>query len=132
MRFSRFALALFLSFPVVAAGAVKAESLSPDETIAEALAAVRASSAESDPVIPGAYIQLAAETNKDIAVEKLAGLLEDGVNATIQRTVVNGVTYYRVLAGPYDTQKTAAGILPRFLHHGFAKGTPFVRMLPKP
>ncbi len=104
-----------------------------DDTIAEAFKAVgMPSKAEppADEVAPGAYVQISAERTESAAVEKLVDLLQAGTNAAVQRVVVNGTTYYRVLIGPLESRRAAELEAARLKDHTVPGGAPFVQIVP--
>lgn len=99
---------------------------------------VLSETASASPVAPasdhserphGWYVQIAAEESEADAQGKYLKLLTLKRKATTQNAVVNGVQYYRVLAGPYESLGVARRAIPELKRSGLNKGEPFVKQL---
>ncbi len=80
-----------------------------------------------EPISPGWYIQLASETASDTALDKASLLKTLGARGITQKVVFRGVTFYRILVGPYRTRDLAAADITRVQECKLSSGTPFLR-----
>ena len=80
-----------------------------------------------EPLARGWYLQVAAPTSPAAAAETLRTLRGSGLVGTLQRAIVDGIEYYRVLIGPYSSRPEAEAVAPEVVRLGTADGRPFVR-----
>jgi len=78
-------------------------------------------------IASGWYIQIAAETDKEVAEGKIGQLREKGNSAQLQRAVIDDTTYFRILVGPYGEQNEANQKISELGESPLRVGTPFLK-----
>jgi len=78
-------------------------------------------------LLPGWYVQVAADTSREEAGKRHQQAQAKDLPVQLQRTIVNGVEYYRTLVGPYSTKVVAKTKRQSVEVESFVKGTPFLK-----
>lgn len=78
---------------------------------------------------PGWYIQIAAKTDPKEAAALSKRLAGSKVQSVIETGVVKGVTYYRVVAGPFKSRDGAAPTMKRVKGSGAVSTEPFLKQV---
>ena len=84
-------------------------------------------SADEEPLAPGWYVQVSAEAQNEAAVDILQKLHGIGFTGQLQRALVKGTRYTRVLVGPFLSQSEAFEARAQIKPHNLGTGSPFVK-----
>ena len=77
----------------------------------------------------GWYIQIAAKTDQKEAAALARKLSGSKVQTSIEAGVVRGVTYYRVVSGPFKSRDAATPTLKRVKNSGIVSTEPFLKQV---
>ena len=78
---------------------------------------------------PGWYVQVESLQSRAEADRKSVRLFESGYQAVVQRAVVDGVEYYRVLVGPFKSKTLASDRKSAVAALGISKDAPFLKRI---